>query len=157
MGLRHVSYPLCPPDEENAVVRHRLDRTEPMDHHAVCHCVHLYLRNYDWLDSAQIRACIVIAVVALLVNINRMTSIRHPYIDPQVFKYKKFPVILFLFLMLCLFLATSSVLQNAFMMSILRYDTLNAISLNWCVFVGILAGAGVVFFRQAVLKKDTNC
>lgn len=95
----------------------------------------------------------MIAVVALLVNINRMTSIRHPYIDPQVFKYKKFPVILFLFLMLCLFLATSSVLQNAFMMSILRYDTLNAISLNWCVFVGILAGAGVIFFRQAVLKK----
>lgn len=95
----------------------------------------------------------MIAVVALLVNINRMTSISHPYIDPQVFKYKKFPVILFLFLMLCLFLATSSVLQNAFMMSILRYDTLNAISLNWCVFVGILAGAGVVFFRQAVLKK----
>lgn len=113
----------------------------------------IYGDYYDWLDSAQIRACIVIAVVALLVNINRMTSIRHPYIDPQVFKYKKFPVILFLFLMLCLFLATSSVLQNAFMMSILRYDTLNAISLNWCVFVGILAGAGVVFFRQAVLKK----
>ena len=26
-------------------------------------------------------------------------------------------------------------------------------SLNWCVFAGILAGAGIVFFRQAVLKK----
>ncbi len=82
-----------------------------------------------------------------------MTSIRHPYIDPQVFRYKKFPVVLFLFLMLCLFLTTSSVLQNAFMTSILQYDTLNAISLNWCVFAGILAGAGIVFFRQAVLKK----
>ena len=43
--------------------------------------------------------------------------------------------------------------QNAFMTSILQYDTLNAISLNWCVFAGILAGAGIVFFRQAVLKK----
>lgn len=82
-----------------------------------------------------------------------MTSIRHPYIDPQVFRHKKFPVVLFLFLMLCLFLTTSSVLQNAFMTSILQYDTLNAISLNWCVFTGILAGAGIVFFRQAVLKK----
>ena len=55
--------------------------------------------------------------------------------------------------MLCLFLTTSSVLHNAFMTSILQYDTLNAISLNWCVFAGILAGAGIVFFRQAVLKK----
>lgn len=113
----------------------------------------IYGDFYDWLDSVQIRSCIVIAVVFLLININRMTSIRHPYIDPQVFRYKKFPVVLFLFLMLCLFLTTSSVLQNAFMTSILQYDTLNAISLNWCVFAGILAGAGIVFFRQAVLKK----
>lgn len=113
----------------------------------------IYGDFYDWLDSVQIRSCIVIAVVFLLININRMTSIRHPYIDPQVFRYKKFPVVLFLFLMLCLFLTTSSVLQNAFMTSILQYDTLNAISLNWCVFAGILAGAGIVFFRQAVLKE----
>lgn len=113
----------------------------------------IYGDFYDWLDSVQIRSCIVIAVVSLLININRMTSIRHPYIDPQVFRYKKFPVVLFLFLMLCLFLTTSSVLQNAFMTSILQYDTLNAISLNWCVFAGILAGAGIVFFRQAVLKE----
>lgn len=113
----------------------------------------IYGDFYDWLDSVQTRSCIVIAVVSLLININRMTSIRHPYIDPQVFRYKKFPVVLFLFLMLCLFLTTSSVLQNAFMTSILQYDTLNAISLNWCVFAGILAGAGIVFFRQAVLKK----
>lgn len=113
----------------------------------------IYGDFYDWLDSVQIRSCIVIAVVFLLININRMTSIRHPYIDPQVFRHKKFPVVLFLFLMLCLFLTTSSVLQNAFMTSILQYDTLNAISLNWCVFAGILAGAGIVFFRQAVLKE----
>lgn len=113
----------------------------------------IYRDFYDWLDSVQIRSYIVITVVSLLININRMTSIRHPYIDPQVFRYKKFPVVLFLFLMLCLFLTTSSVLQNAFMTSILQYDTLNAISLNWCVFAGILAGAGIVFFRQAVLKK----
>lgn len=113
----------------------------------------IYGDFYDWLDSVQIRSCIVIAVVSLLININRMTSIRHPYIDPQVFRYKKFPVVLFLFLMLCLFLTTSSVLQNAFMTSILQYDMLNAISLNWCVFAGILAGAGIVFFRQAVLKE----
>ena len=30
---------------------------------------------------------------------------------------------------------------------------LNAVSLNWCVFIGILAGAGVVFYRQVVLRK----
>ena len=39
------------------------------------------------------------------------------------------------------------------MSAILKYDMLNAVSLNWCVFIGILAGAGVVFYRQVVLRK----
>lgn len=82
-----------------------------------------------------------------------MKSLRHPYIDPQVLKYRHFPTRLFLFLMLCLFLTTSSVLQEKFMSSILKYDMLNAVSLNWCVFVGILAGAGVVFYRQVIIRK----
>lgn len=113
----------------------------------------IYGEYYDWLDSVEIRSCIVIAVVALMININRMSTLRRPYIEPQVFRYRNFPVILFLFLMLCLFLTTSSVLQNQFMSSILHYDPLNAVSLNWRVFTGILAGAGIVFYRQAVLHK----
>lgn len=113
----------------------------------------IYGEFYDWTDSMEIRASIVIAVVALLVNINRMLTIKRPYIEPQVFTYRNFPVILFLFLMLCFFLTTSSVLQNQFMTAILHYDSLNAISLNWCVFVGILAGAAVVFYRQVILRK----
>lgn len=113
----------------------------------------IYGEYYDWLDSPLIRGCLVTAVVATLININRMCTLRHPYIDPQVLTYRHFPTILFLFLMLCLFLTTSSVLQETFMRSILRYDMLNAVSLNWCVFAGILAGAGIVFYRQAVLHK----
>lgn len=113
----------------------------------------IYGEYYDWLDGVPIRAAVVTAVIALMVNINRMLTIRRPYIDPAVFTYRHFPTILFLFLLLCFFLTTSSVLQNQFMVSILKYDTLNAVSLNWYVFVGILAGAGVVFYRQVVLRK----
>ena len=113
----------------------------------------IYGEFYDWTDSMEIRASIVIAVVALLININRMLTLKRPYIELEVFTYRNFPVILFLFLMLCFFLTTSSVLQNQFMTAILHYDSLNAISLNWCVFVGILAGAAVVFYRQVILRK----
>lgn len=113
----------------------------------------IYGEYYDWLDSALIRGCIVLAVVCTLINVNRMFTTHRPYIHPHVFKYRHFPTILFLFLMLCLFLTTSSVLQEMFMSAILKYDMLNAVSLNWCVFIGILAGAGVVFYRQVVLRK----
>ena len=113
----------------------------------------IYGNYYDWTDSALIRGSIVVAIVTLLININRMHTCKRPYIEPQVFRYHHFPTILFLFLMLCLFLTTSSVLQEMFMNSILQYDSLNAVSLNWYVFIGILAGAGIVFYRQVVLRK----
>lgn len=113
----------------------------------------IYGEFYDWLDSVRIRGCIVLATVALLLNVRRMQTLRRPYIEMQVLRYRHFPTILFLFLMLCLFLATSSVLQEMFMKSILKYDGLNAISLNWYVFSGILCGAGAVFYRRVVLHK----
>lgn len=113
----------------------------------------IYGEFYDWLDGIPIRIGVVTAIISLLININRMSTIRRPYIDPAVLHYRNFPTILFLFLMLCFFLTTSSVLQNQFMLSILKYDTLNAVSLNWYVFIGILTGSGVVFYRQAILRK----
>lgn len=113
----------------------------------------IYGEYYDWLDSAKIRLALVVAVVSLMVNINRMCMQKRPYIDIQVFRYRHFPTILFLFLMLCFFLTVSSVLQNLFMTSVLGYDSLNAVSLNWYVFVGILIGAATVFYRQVVLRK----
>lgn len=113
----------------------------------------IYGEYYDWLDSAKIRLALVVAAVSLMVNINRMCTQKRPYIDIQVFRYRHFPTILFLFLMLCFFLTVSSVLQNLFMTSVLGYDSLNAVSLNWYVFVGILIGAATVFYRQVVLRK----
>lgn len=59
--------------------------------------------------------------------------------------------------MLCLFLTTSSVLQEMFMRTVLKYDALNAVSINWCVFIGILAGAGVVFTVRLFCGKDISC
>lgn len=113
----------------------------------------IYGDYYDWLDSARIRAALVTAVVLIQVSINRMHRVSRPYISPEVFGYRHFPTILVLFLALCLFLTTASVLQERFMRSILNFDMLNAVSLNWYVFVGILVGAGVVFYRQVVLRK----
>lgn len=113
----------------------------------------IYGEYHDWLDSVEIRSCIVIALLCLLININRMSTVRRPYISPKVFRYRNFPVILFLFLTMCLLLTTSSVLQSQFMTSILHYDDLNSVSINWCVFIGILSGAAVVFYRQVVLRK----
>lgn len=128
-----------------------------MDSHAIRDCFYLYLWRLLRLAGQRTNPLLHCNSRSVLVDKHQPDDFHTASVyRPAGIPLQKFPVVLFLFLMLCLFLTTSSVLQNAFMTSILQYDTLNAISLNWCVFAGILAGAGIVFFRQAVLKKDIN-
>ena len=47
-----------------------------------------YGKFYDWLYSPYIRSGIVVAVVALLLNINRMHTLRHPYITKEALGYR---------------------------------------------------------------------
>lgn len=99
-----------------------------------------YGEHYDWFYSPFICTGIVIAVLSLLLSINRIFTRRHPYIAKETFQYKNTVPLLFLFLMLCLFLTTPNLLQNMFTGSILQYDALNVISLNWWNFFGIVIG-----------------
>lgn len=106
----------CPDAAENASLRNRLAGRVLWG--VVLFCVVfvcIYGDYYDWLDSARIRAALVTAVVLIQVSINRMHRVSRPYISPEVFGYRHFPTILVLFLALCLFLTTASVLQERFM------------------------------------------
>lgn len=108
-----------------------------------------YGKFYDWLDSPAIRAGYVIAAVSLLLGIYRMYTRRHPYITKEAFAYKRLPVILLAFLVLCFLLTTPTVLQNMFTGSILKYDVLNAVSLNWWNFFGTLLGGAAAYWWHA--------
>lgn len=104
-----------------------------------------YGRFYDWLDSPAIRAGYVIALVSLLLGIHRMYTRRHPFIERATFAYRRMPVILLAFLVICFLQATPTVLQNLFTGSILHYDVLNAVSLNWWNFFGTLLGGAAAY------------
>lgn len=108
-----------------------------------------YGKFYDWYDSIQIVTGTVIAIIALALSIHRMMVRRHPYISPEAFRYKNLTSLLFLFLMLCFFLASPNVLQNIFTGSILKYDVLNAVSLNWWNLAGTIIGGVVTYLWHA--------
>ncbi|MBM6883378.1 hypothetical protein [Bacteroides caecigallinarum] len=110
-----------------------------------------YGKFYDWYDSWQIVIGTVIAVVSLAMSIHRMLVMRHPYIELEAFKYKNLSSLLFLFLILCFFLASPNVLQNIFTGSILKYDVLNSVSLNWWNFAGTVIGCIFAFVWHAKL------
>lgn len=110
-----------------------------------------YGKFYDWYDSWQIVIGTVIAVVSLAMSIHRMLVMRHPYIELEAFKYKNLSSLLFLFLILCFFLASPNVLQNIFTGSILEYDVLNSVSLNWWNFAGTVMGCVFAYIWHAKL------
>lgn len=99
-----------------------------------------YGKFYDWFDAPQIVIGTVIAVISLALSIHRMIVRRHPFISLEAFRYRNLTSLLFLFLMLCFFLAAPTVLQNIFTGSILKYDVLNNVSLNWWNFGGTVLG-----------------
>ena len=113
-----------------------------------------YGKFYDWYDSWQIVIGTVIAVVSLAMSIHRMLVMRHPYIELEAFKYKNLSSLLFLFLILCFFLASPNVLQNIFTGSILKYDVLNSVSLNWWNFAGTVIGCVFAYIWHASFRDS---
>lgn len=112
-----------------------------------------YGKYYDWYYSPQITAATAVAAVSLALSIHRMIAVRHPYISPQAFRYRNLTLLLVLFLALCVLLASPNVLQNAYVSSILGFDMLNIVSLNWWNFAGTAAGCIFAYIWHAKLHR----
>ena len=106
----------------------------------------VYGEHYDWYQSFQIRAATVIGILILVLNLWRASFIRHPFIALKTWTYRAvwFPFILYI--VIDILLAPSHLFEHIYMESILGYDALNVISLNWAVLLGIIVGAGFTFF-----------
>lgn len=72
--------------------------------------------------------------------------LRHPYITKEALSYRNLGAILLAFLVLCVLQTTPTILQNIFTGSILKYDVLNSVSLNWWNLLGIILGAFAVYY-----------
>jgi MFS transporter, DHA2 family, multidrug resistance protein len=100
-----------------------------------------YGEHYDWLDSKYIRFSIIAMLLILSVNVWRAKTIKHPYIQLKSFTFMHIDTLLLLFALMCILLSTPNILQNSYTGEILHYDVLQTLSLNWSVFLGIIAGA----------------
>lgn len=104
-----------------------------------------YGKFYDWFDSSYIWTGVFFLVISLLLSLYRMFTWRHPYLPKEAFLYRNLGSLLLLFLLLCIFLSTPTVLQNIYTGSILKYDVLNNISLNWWNLGGTVLGCVLTY------------
>ncbi len=105
---------------------------------------------YDWFDSGYIRAATVTAVLATLLNIWRATFIRHPYIDLQTWRYPVVYMTCLIYIVLDVLISPSHLFEHIYCESVLGYDALNTISLNWAVLAGVIGGS---FFAWRTFAK----
>ncbi len=103
-----------------------------------------YIFNYgeqlDWWNSSTIRNFTYSTIATALLVLLRTLSVRHPWIDPWVFTFKK-ARILFIFTAIAeLFLATEYVCEEVFMENALGYSTMANATLDLFMFLGCIAG-----------------
>lgn len=95
---------------------------------------------YDWWNSPVIRRLAACIGLALAICIWRMLTVRHPFIEPEMWTYRHLLPILILITLVEAFLATEHVLEEVFYEEVMHYEDMVSVQLDWPMLAGILAG-----------------
>ena len=100
-----------------------------------------YGEFYDWWNSPVMQGLAVAIVITLGFCIGRMLHIRHPYIEPEMWSYRHLLPILILITLVEAFLATEHVLEGVFHGSVMHYEEMVAMQLDWPMLAGVVTGS----------------
>lgn len=110
----------------------------------------VYGEHYEWYESWQIRFASVVGVITLILNLWRASFIRHPFLCYDVMTHPQIIKIVLVYFAMYLLLGTEHSIEHIYTEMILGYDNIHAISLNWFVVVGILAGCAFTYITFAL-------
>ena len=111
-----------------------------------------YGEHYNWLDSGVMRADALLFVVTGYFCVQRMRHIRHPYIAPGAWRYRRLVPLLVLFAFVEFMGSTPKVLQTAFTGAVLHFGTVTTNVLNFVEWTGAIAGCLFCLFWCKVLR-----
>ena len=111
----------------------------------------VYGEHYDWWQSEHIWFATILAVVTFGMNWWRSTYLRHPYICFNIFKFPLVLTCVAVILVMDLLLAPSHIFEHTLMESVLGYDHLNTLTLNWVSILGVVIG--IVFTWQSFARR----
>lgn len=112
-----------------------------------------YGEHYNWLDGAPLRFDLALMAVTAYFAIQRMRHIRHPYIAPEAWKYKRLVPLLVLFAFVEFMGSTPKVLQTAFVGGVLRFGVFSTNVLNLVEWGGAIAGCLFCMLWIKVLRQ----
>ncbi len=105
----------------------------------------IYGEHYDWFDSVNIRMACLFGFIALALNLWRASFIRHSFIYLKTLSMPILPITIGIILIADFLLAPGHIFEHILTESLLGYDSLNHISLNWWGLAGSLVGVGLSY------------
>lgn len=112
-----------------------------------------YGEHYNWWDGAPIRMATYLLIATLALSIWRMMTLRHPYLQPQTWRFKQVGIALLLFLILELLITPTHAL-GGMMGHMLGHGTLTHAMLNGWTLLGVVIGAAVSFLWIKVMRMS---
>lgn len=97
-----------------------------------------YGEFYDWWTSGVIRTLTVTATLTFVLAVVRMFLIRHPFIEPQMWRNKYLPGIFFLAFVLEVFFAAEHVLEEVFYEGGMEWHSHTTALLDYPVMIGVV-------------------
>ena len=114
----------------------------------------VYGEFYNWTDGAMWRVVAVALPVTLAVSIARMRRIRHPYIEPQLWRHSRLIPILGMFAVAEMMNATPRVLQTTFTGGVLHWGMLTTSVLNLWEWAGTIIGCLMVIWWSLSVRRS---
>ena len=117
-------------------------------------CLSAYIlifgQEYYWLDDPRIRNGVITLILCLTVYLLRQRSMKRPYLDLGIFRFRNFKVgiLLLLIMYICRF---ASGLTNTFFATVLRFDPMHVSYINLINIAGLVTG--VIIACCLILQK----
>lgn len=95
---------------------------------------------YDWWASPVVRQLTWAIGITGTCCLWRMFSVRHPYLEPQMWRYRYLIPLLLLITLVEVFLATERVLEETFLEEVVAYGTRQGALLDGSALAGVVTG-----------------
>lgn len=111
-----------------------------------------YGEFYNWWNGMPFRIAVVMLPITLFLTILRMNRVRHPYIAPGAWLYKRLIPLMGMFAIVELINSTPKVLQNALTGRVLHYGITQTDQLYLVEVLGTVVGMTFILYCVKILR-----
>jgi hypothetical protein len=118
--------------------------------------VFCYGEYYEWWRGREVWVMSFVSVLLFALAWSRSTFHDKPYLDLKIFTFRAVQKIMLWLFVAGILQSAPRMLQSVYLNSVLRYDALNVISLNYPILYGVVLGSLLSFYTKVKWGWNTK-